>query len=70
MEVTGKVDHSTAGAQHAAGLGKLGRLLAYCIAGHHAGLPHGERGESGLSMRLMKLEHVYLKCSVSSRRER
>lgn len=37
-EITGRVDHSTAGAQHIAKLGVMGRLLAYCIAGHHAGL--------------------------------
>jgi CRISPR-associated endonuclease/helicase Cas3 len=53
-EVAGKVDHSTAGAQHAARLGPLGRLLAYCIAGHHAGLPCNEGGVPGLSMRLKK----------------
>lgn len=36
----GRVDHSTAGALHALSrFGKLGRILAYCIAGHHAGLP-------------------------------
>jgi len=36
-----KVDHSTAGAQEAVKLygEKIGRLLAYCIAGHHSGLP-------------------------------
>lgn len=36
-----RVDHSTAGAREAVSLyGKaLGRLLAYVIAGHHAGLP-------------------------------
>ncbi|WP_031514029.1 CRISPR-associated helicase/endonuclease Cas3 [Desulfofalx alkaliphila] len=35
------VDHSTAGAQEAINLyGELyGKLLAYCIAGHHSGLP-------------------------------
>ena len=34
-----KVDHSTAGA---ALLDQLGlKLLAYCVAGHHAGLPDG-----------------------------
>ncbi len=53
-EVLGRVDHSTAGAQHAARLGVPGRLLAYCIAGHHAGLPDDEGGESGLSSRLEK----------------
>jgi len=37
-----KVDHSSAGAQHAdASLQPMGRLLAYLIAGHHAGLPDG-----------------------------
>ncbi|HHD64044.1 MAG TPA: CRISPR-associated helicase Cas3' [Desulfobulbaceae bacterium] len=37
-----KVDHSTAGAQYVAKhLGAKGRLLAYCIAGHHAGLADG-----------------------------
>jgi CRISPR-associated endonuclease/helicase Cas3 len=50
----GRVDHSTAGAQHAARLGQLGRLLAYCIAGHHAGLPDAEAGDAGLSARLRK----------------
>ncbi|WP_165070003.1 CRISPR-associated helicase Cas3' [Paludisphaera rhizosphaerae] len=41
-DLRGTVDHSTAGAQHAAKHGPVGRLLAYCIAGHHAGLPDGE----------------------------
>jgi len=36
----GKVNHSTAGALHAVEqLGVHGRILAYLIAGHHAGLP-------------------------------
>ncbi|MEN8130237.1 MAG: CRISPR-associated helicase Cas3' [Pseudomonadota bacterium] len=36
----GRVDHSTAGAQYAVEkLGPKGRILAYLIAGHHAGLP-------------------------------
>lgn len=39
LELVERVDHSTAGAQHAAGLGMAGRLLAYAIAGHHGGLP-------------------------------
>lgn len=35
----GRVDHSTAGAQHASEtVPRIGRLLAYAIAGHHAGL--------------------------------
>jgi len=40
------VDHSTSGAKTAiefyAGFGKL---LAYCVAGHHAGLPDGKSGD-------------------------
>ena len=59
MELAGRVDHSTAGAQHAERLGPLGRLLAYCIAGHHAGLPDGESGQAGLSMRLQKRIEPY-----------
>ena len=39
LEERTRVDHSTAGAQHAnRALPGLGRLLAYVIAGHHAGL--------------------------------
>ncbi|MBL4701183.1 MAG: DEAD/DEAH box helicase family protein [Phycisphaeraceae bacterium] len=39
----GKIDHSSAGAQHAikmldGPLKPLGRIAAYCIAGHHGGL--------------------------------
>jgi len=41
-----RVDHSTAGAQHAVGVLKSkGRLLAYCISGHHAGLPNGKEND-------------------------
>src|SRR5690606_28805896 len=42
--------HSTVGAQHAAGGAPHGedaivrRLMAYCIAGHHAGLPDWSDG--------------------------
>jgi CRISPR-associated endonuclease/helicase Cas3 len=37
-----RVDHATAGAQVAAERWQLmGKLLAYCIAGHHAGLANG-----------------------------
>ncbi len=53
-DVSLRVDHSTAGAQHAARLDPAGRLLAYVIAGHHAGLPDNEAGEPGLSHRLSK----------------
>ncbi len=37
----GRVDHSTAGAQHSAKDARLGSLMSYIIAGHHAGLPDG-----------------------------
>ena len=37
----GRVDHSTAGAKHAAARKPLGPLMGYLIAGHHAGLPDG-----------------------------
>jgi len=49
IEAPGKVDHSTAGAIHAiATLGaKQGRVLAYLIAGHHAGLADWEGDETG-----------------------
>ncbi len=61
-EIAAKVDHSTAGAQHAATSQQLGRgvgaLLAYLIAGHHAGLPDGRSTEavgSDLEARLKKV---------------
>ncbi len=58
----GVVDHSTAGAQHAVKTfsdpqnAPLGRMLAYCIAGHHAGLADAiaAAGQSGLDDRLKK----------------
>jgi CRISPR-associated endonuclease/helicase Cas3 len=40
LEAKARVDHSTAGAIHAVDrFGPLGRILAYAVAGHHAGLP-------------------------------
>lgn len=55
----GRVDHSTFGARYAtqhAGT-HTGQLLAYCVAGHHAGLPdwtaeHAESERSTLKFRL------------------
>lgn len=53
-----RVDHSTAGAKEAVNLSSpIGKLLAYCIAGHHAGLADGGSAadfgqESTLSARL------------------
>lgn len=56
----GKVDHSTAGAILATNsFNKHGRILAYLIAGHHAGLPDWYPSESGgkaLSARLEQPE--------------
>ena len=49
-ETPGRVDHSTAGAIHAIEkLGLHGRILAYLIAGHHAGLPDWNSVEAGRS---------------------
>lgn len=46
----GKVTHSTAGALHAIDrFGKIGRILAYCIAGHHTRLPDWQSETSPLS---------------------
>jgi CRISPR-associated endonuclease/helicase Cas3 len=52
----GRPDHSTAGAQHAYNsLKDRGKLIAYAIAGHHAGLPDGNTNEgSCLTKRLLK----------------
>lgn len=55
---TARVDHSTAGAVYAvASLGEsFGKILAYLIVGHHAGLPDWlpseVSGQSALSVRL------------------
>jgi len=52
----GRVDHSTAGAIHAVRqFGAHGQILAYLIAGHHAGLPDWHAAETrgrALSIRL------------------
>ena len=54
--VHGRVDHSTAGAQHAyRTLEALGLPLAYVIAGHHAGLPNWyDESDAHLKGRLEK----------------
>lgn len=53
----GRVNHSSAGALHAAEtLGGKGRLLAYLIAGHHAGLPDWHSDENALSSLSQRLE--------------
>lgn len=49
----GKVDHSTVGAIHSIRqLGPRARILAYLIAGHHAGLPDALGDGSSLNQRL------------------
>lgn len=56
----GRVDHSTAGAIYAKQkLGTRGHILAYIIAGHHAGLPDwnsADGGGSALSARLAQAD--------------
>jgi CRISPR-associated endonuclease/helicase Cas3 len=56
IEVFSRPDHSTAGAQHVyRSLKDPGKILAYAIAGHHAGLPDGKaNNDSCLSERLNK----------------
>jgi CRISPR-associated endonuclease/helicase Cas3 len=50
-----RVDHSTAGAKHAFNqIPGLGKLLAYVIAGHHAGLADAAIKQSSLATRLEK----------------
>jgi len=59
---SGRVDHSTAGAQHAVDqFGLHGRILAYLIAGHHAGLPDWHTSEiagAALKVRLDDRSHL------------
>ena len=57
----GRVDHSSAGAQHAfKSSGDRGKLLAYAIAGHHAGLLDGKSNDACLHDRLKKTYSIYL----------
>jgi len=62
--VPGRVNHSSAGALHAAAaLGKLGIVLAYLIAGHHAGLPDwfaDETANAALENRLREGKEIGL----------
>lgn len=56
-----KIDHSSAGAQHAVdSLGILGHLLAYPIASHHAGLLDGHSAGACLKKRLSKSVEPWL----------
>lgn len=59
----GRVDHSTAGAQHAVSVSNdKGKLLAYAVAGHHAGLLDGKSNDSCLAKRLVKKIPDYSSC--------
>lgn len=52
IENSKRPDHSTAGAKHAfKALGEIGKILAYAIAGHHAGLPNGKANEESCLMK-------------------
>lgn len=61
IEQPGRVDHSTAGALHAVKkLGIRGRILAYLIAGHHAGLPDWNSADGGASALSVRLDQPQL----------
>lgn len=54
-EVSGRVDHATAGAQHAvATFPLLGHLLAFALAGHHSGLLDSQSEGPSMLARLSK----------------
>ena len=63
----GRVDHSTAGAQYAINqFGLHGRILAYLIAGHHAGLPDWHTDESrGRALKARLDDDNHLKRTLS-----
>ena len=63
----GRVDHSTAGAQHAVNqFGVYGRILAYLIAGHHAGLPDWHTSETaGTALKVRLDNSIHLKRTLS-----
>ena len=59
-EEAGRIDHSSAGAQHAVKhSGILGHLLAYVISGHHSGLLDGRSEGASLERRLHKTVASY-----------
>jgi CRISPR-associated endonuclease/helicase Cas3 len=72
-EISGRVDHSTAGAIHAASLNGFHRLLGYAIAGHHGGLPDGQSldgASSSLEARLTKQVEQWSAALITSRPDR
>lgn len=63
IEAPGRVDHSTAGAIHAMRqFGAHGRILAFLIAGHHAGLADWSAADTGAKALSSRLDeaHDYL----------
>ena len=55
----GRVDHSTAGALEAeARCGEFGKLIAFCVAGHHAGLADGDGDDGKLTNLTDRLAHA------------
>ena len=64
---SGRVDHSTAGAQYAINqFGLHGRILAYLIAGHHAGLPDWHTSETaGTALKVRLDDGSHLKRTLS-----
>ena len=64
---SGRVDHSTAGAQHAIDrFGVHGRILAYLIAGHHTGLPDWHTSETaGTALKVRLDDGSHLKRTLS-----
>jgi CRISPR-associated endonuclease/helicase Cas3 len=59
-EESGRVDHATAGAQHAArSQGVLGHLLAFPVAGHHSGLLDAIGPGACMQARLLKSVEPY-----------
>jgi len=65
IEQRSHIDHSTAGAKHAASALKekgFGKAIAYAIAGHHGGLPDGNSTDSCLRSRLDKDIPDYSNC--------
>lgn len=67
IEAPGRVNHSTAGALLSMErFGKLGRILAYPITGHHAGLPDWQNAFSPLSSLSVRLsESLHLMAAKS-----
>ncbi len=57
----GRIDHSTAGALYAIEhLNTAGRILAYPISGHHAGLPDWEADKTGNAALKLRLKNTEL----------